>query len=254
MTDFICDRLLLTNDDGIDAPGLRTLEEVARRLAKEVWVVAPARDQSGTSQSLSLHAPVRFHPAGEKRYAVEGTPADCVALAVRYFMAQSPPDFILSGINRGANLGNETVYSGTVGAAMTGGLLGFRSIALSQLFSDRQHVRWSTAEYTSEIALKKLMVLPWEARTCFNVNLPDTEPENVREMLITRQGQGNLQDIGIVVRQDPRTHPYAWLSLERQLCPEPPDCESPAVRAGHITVTPLHFDRTDYCRSITLRS
>jgi len=160
MSDFICNRLLLTNDDGIDAPGLRTLESVARRLAKEVWVVAPDKDKSGVSHSLSLHQPLRFRHAGDKRYVVEGTPADCVVMASRYFMTECQPDFILSGINRGANIGNETVFSGTIGAAMTGIMLGIRAVALSQFFTDRQNVRWDTAEYASELVLRKLLPIP----------------------------------------------------------------------------------------------
>lgn len=246
MSGFICNRVLLTNDDGLDAPGLSALENVARRLAKEVWVVAPEKDQSGTSQSVSLHHPVRFRQDGEKRFAVEGTPADCVIMATRLFMAEAPPDFILSGINRGANIGNETVFSGTVGAAMTGILLGFRAIALSQCITDRQNVRWDTAEYAAEVVLRELMLSQWNARHCFNVNLPDTEPDQVKSIVHTRQGQGNLQDIAITVRADPRAVPYAWLSLERNEPHEAFDCEGAAVRAGHITVTPLHYDRTDY--------
>lgn len=246
MPGFICNRLLLTNDDGIDAPGLRALEKVARRLAKEVWVVAPDKDQSGTSQSLSLHRPIRFHQVGEKRFAVEGTPADCVVMATRCLMAEAKPDFILSGINRGANIGNETVFSGTVGAAMTGILLGLRSVALSQFFIDRQNVRWDTAEYTAEMALRKLLLSQWDAQICYNVNLPDTDPEKVKSMVNTRQGLGNLQNIGVTVREDPRAAPYAWLSLERTELAEASDCEGTAIRAGHITVTPLHFDRTHY--------
>ncbi|MDN2609810.1 5'/3'-nucleotidase SurE [Klebsiella pneumoniae] len=166
MSRFICNTLLLTNDDGFDAPGLKILEKVCQRLAKEVWVVAPACDRSGTSQSLSLHTPLRFRQKGVHRYVVEGTPADCVAMAVRHLMIDSPPDFILSGINRGANIGNETIFSGTVGAAMTGVLLGFRAIALSQYFNNRHNIHWDTAEHASEIVLKYLIQGRWDYGTC----------------------------------------------------------------------------------------
>ena len=125
-------KVLLTNDDGFDAPGLRTLAEVAEELAEEVWIVAPNHDQSGTSHSLSLHTPLRVSHKDERRYSVSGTPGDCVVMAVRHLMMSGRPDLILSGINRGANLGIETVLSGTVGAAMTGLLLGIPSMALSQ--------------------------------------------------------------------------------------------------------------------------
>ncbi|AVG79013.1 5'/3'-nucleotidase SurE [Pantoea ananatis] len=246
MSEFICNRLLLTNDDGIDAPGLNTLIAVASTLAREVWVVAPSQDQSCTSQSLSLHNPVRFRQVGEKQYRVNGTPADCVVLAVRHLMSDAPPDFILSGINRGANLGNETVFSGTVGAAMTGLLLGFHSVALSQFFTDGGNVRWDTARLASEKVLRQLLTTPWQTQICFNVNIPDTDPDKILNIMRTSQGTGNLQSIGITVREDPRGVPYAWLNLERTVKCERADSENTAVRAGNISVTPLHYDRTQY--------
>src|ERR1700704_4055748 len=131
---FPLQRVLLTNDDGIDAPGLAVLEEVAATLAREVWTVAPVHDQSGTSHSVSLHAPLRISRHGERRYGIVGTPGDCVVMAVRHLMRDAPPEAVLSGVNCGGNLGVETVFSGTVGAAMTGTLLGLPSIALSQVF------------------------------------------------------------------------------------------------------------------------
>ena len=137
-------RILITNDDGIDAPGLAALEAVAHQLADEVWVVAPDHDQSGISTAISIHHPLRITPRGERRFSVSGTPADCVAVALRQLMATAP-QLLLSGINKGANLGVETLYSGTVGAAMTGLLMGVPSIALSQYFTRRDGVRWDTA-------------------------------------------------------------------------------------------------------------
>ncbi len=125
------DRILLTNDDGIDAPGLAVLEQVAAELAREVWIVAPAHDQSGTSHSISLHSPLRVARLGDRRFGVVGTPGDCAVLAARRLMRGSPPDLVLSGVSRGANLGVETVFSGTVGAAMTAMLLGLPAIAPS---------------------------------------------------------------------------------------------------------------------------
>src|SRR3712207_4781837 len=135
------DRVLLTNDDGVDAPGLAVLERAAAELAEEVWVVAPAHDQSGTSHSISLHSPLRLARLGDRRFSVVGTPGDCTVMAVRHLMREDPPDLVLSGVNRGANLGIETVFSGTVGAAMTAMLLGLPAIALSQAFRDRKSTR-----------------------------------------------------------------------------------------------------------------
>ncbi len=148
--------------------------------------------------------------------------------------------------NRGANIGNETIFSGTVGAAMTGVLLGFRAIALSQYFNNRHNIHWDTAEHASEIVLKYLIQGRWDYGTCFNVNLPDVEPDSIKDIAITRQGEGNLNNIGVIVREDLRAIPYAWLNLERSENAEPSDSEGSAVRAGHISVTPLHFDRTHY--------
>jgi 5'-nucleotidase len=135
MSEPVVERVLLTNDDGIDAPGLAVLAEVAATIAREVWIVAPEHDQSGTSHSISLHDPLRITEHGPRRFGISGTPGDCVVMAVRHVMRDTPPDLVLSGINRGGNLGLETVFSGTVGAAMTGMLLGIRSIALSQVFA-----------------------------------------------------------------------------------------------------------------------
>lgn len=139
-------RILLVNDDGIDAPGIKLLEDVAQQLADEVWVVAPATDKSGVANSVSLREPVRVEPRGERRYAVHGTPADCVTMAVQHLMKEQLPQLILSGINNGSNIGFETVLSGTVGAAITGLLLGVPSVALSQDKRPEDAVNWRTAE------------------------------------------------------------------------------------------------------------
>jgi len=156
----VVDRVLITNDDGIDAPGLAVLEAVAATLAGEVWVVAPEHDQSGVSHSISLHGPLRVRRRDERRFGVAGTPADCVIVGLRQVMPV-PPDLVLSGINRGANLGVETVFSGTVGGAMAGLLFGVPSIALSQAFSDRAAVRWDTARRLAPAVLRRLVKAEW---------------------------------------------------------------------------------------------
>jgi len=158
-------RVLLTNDDGIDAPGLAALEAVAAEIAEEVWVVAPEHDQSGTSHSISLHSPLRISQQGERRFGVAGTPGDCVVMAARHLMLDAPPTLILSGINRGGNLGVETMFSGTVGAAMTGLLLGLPSIALSQTFRDANRVRWDTARTLAPGVIRTLLAISHDAPT-----------------------------------------------------------------------------------------
>ncbi|MBN3727926.1 5'/3'-nucleotidase SurE [Burkholderia sp. Ac-20379] len=237
-------RLLLTNDDGIDAPGLAVLERVARTLAREVWTVAPASDQSGTSHSLSLHEPLRVVPAGERRFAVRGTPGDCVAVALGSLMQDARPELVLSGVNRGANLGTETVFSGTVGAAMTSMLIGVPAIALSQAFSDRNAVPWDTAGEHAAGVIRQLVAAGWEADACLNVNFPPVAASEVGALKVTTQGRGLLGGVEIVSRTDPREHGYHWLKLARGPRDDAPDSETLSLRAGHITVTPLKFERT----------
>lgn len=239
------DRVLLTNDDGIDAPGLAVLEQVAAELAREVWVVAPAQDQSGTSHSISLHAPLRAARLGDRRFAVVGTPGDCVVLAVRHLMRDDPPDLVLSGINRGANLGIETVFSGTVGAAMTATLLGLPAVALSQAFRDRDAVRWTTARAHAGPVIEQLWPVVAGTTACLNVNFPDMPPESTGPLTLTRQGVGVVQGIEVDSRTDLRGGEYHWLHFRRGPRDNPPDAESVQVNAGRIAVTPLRFERTD---------
>src|SRR5258708_16157147 len=198
-------KVLLTNDDGFDAPGLRTLTEVAEELAEEVWIVAPNYDQSGTSHSLSLHSPLRVSQKEERRYSVSGTPGDCVAMAVRHLMVSGRPDLILSGINRGANLGIETVFSGTVGAAMTGLLLGIPSMALSQAFSDRNAVRWDTARALAPKVIRQFAKGAWNQGPILNINFPDVSLGDVGPVELTTQETGLMRDVGLISATDPRT-------------------------------------------------
>ncbi|UFN47634.1 5'/3'-nucleotidase SurE [Roseomonas sp. OT10] len=238
-------RVLLTNDDGIHAPGLAVLERVAAALAREVWVVAPEHDQSGTSHSISLHSPLRVSPQGERRFAVLGTPGDCAVMGVRALLAEGPPELILSGINRGANLGVETVFSGTVGAAMTGMLLGIPSIALSQAFSDPDAVPWATAEALAPDVIRRLLAESWGDRACLSVNFPDCAPEEAGPLTLTRQGVGLVEGIDVISRTDPRRIGYHWLQFRRGPRPNAEDSETVAVAQGRVSVTPLRFERTD---------
>lgn len=240
----IVSRVLLTNDDGIDAPGLAVLEQIAASLAAEVWVVAPEHDQSGTSHSISLHAPLRFSRQGERRFGVSGTPGDCVVMAVRHLMADHPPDLVLSGVNRGANLGVETVFSGTVGAAMTGMLFGLPAIALSQTFSDPAAVRWDTARMLAPEVIRRLYRVGLGIHACLNVNFPDVPAADAQPMTLTRQGAGIVKGINVIPRVDPRGFTYHWLQFQREQKEDLADSETAVVRAGGISVTPLRFERT----------
>lgn len=241
--DPVVHRVLITNDDGIDAPGLAVLEAVASTLAREVWVVAPEDDQSGVSHSISLHAPLRVRGRDERRFAVTGTPADCIIIGARQVMPAFP-DLVLSGINRGANLGVETVFSGTVGGAMAGLLLGVPSIALSQAFSDRNAVRWDTARQLAPGVLRWLLKADWADVACLNVNFPDVPAERAGPMAVTRQGQGLMKGLDVTARIDPRGLAYSWLHITRGESVDAVGSETQVVIAGGIAVTPLQFERT----------
>ncbi|RMT83392.1 5'/3'-nucleotidase SurE [Pseudomonas viridiflava] len=238
------ERILLTNDDGINAPGLKILERIACQLANEVWVVAPLLDQSGASHSLSLHTPLRLSSHGNRRFAVNGTPGDCVAMALGHLLNHDRPDLILSGVNRGTNLGVETVFSGTVGAAMTGLLFGIPSIALSQATTPNRAIPWDVALHHGPAVIAQLMNMQWPDDVCLNVNFPDHALNDVRPLKLTRQGKGRLDGVTVSSQHDPRGVEYHWLSLERGHLADQAGTESAELLAGHITATPLMFERT----------
>ena len=235
--------VLITNDDGIDAPGLEVLEAVAATLTREVWVVAPEHDQSGVSHSISLHTPLRVRRRGDRRFGVSGTPADCVIVGLRQVMPVLP-ELVLSGINRGANLGVETVFSGTVGGAMAGLLHGVPSIALSQAFSDRNAVRWETASQLAPGVIRRLLQAHWADGACLNVNFPDVPAERAGPLTVTRQGHGLMKAVEVTARIDPRGGGYSWLHITRGQSTDGADTESEVIAAGGIAVTPLQFERT----------
>ncbi len=239
------DRILLTNDDGIAAPGLDVLEYIASRLAREVWIVAPEHDQSGVSHSVSLHHPLRVVQHGPRRFGVTGTPGDCAVMAARHLMLDTPPDLLLSGVNRGANLGMETVFSGTVGGAMTGMMLGIPSIAMSQAFRDRANVPWETARAKGAEVVRQLLAIGWNPDTCLNVNFPDTTPDACGPATLCRQGIGLIQGMVVETRTDPRGMTYHWLNFHRGPREQAPESDVDVLRAGRIGVTPIRYDRTD---------
>jgi 5'-nucleotidase len=240
----VFDRILITNDDGIDAPGLRVLEGIAAEFGREIWIVAPEHDQSGVSHAISLHHPLRMTERGPRRYAVAGTPGDCAVLAACRLMADALPQLLLCGVNRGANLGVETVFSGTVGGAMTGVMLGIPSIALSQAWTDRDAVRWDTAAALGPGVVRRLLTAGWSAGVCLSVNFPDLPPGEAGPLTSARQSFG-LIDVETLPRTDPRGLTYYWVKFRRGR-PEPaPESDIEALAAGKVVVTPLRCDRTD---------
>ena len=238
-------RILLTNDDGIHAPGLELLERIARQLSDDVWVCAPAVEQSGTGHSLTLHLPVRLHEHGEKRFAVAGTPTDSINLALRKLFTDRKPDLVLSGINHGENLGDDVTYSGTVSAAMEAALAGIPAIALSQALRMAGH-GFAAAEAWGVKVLKPLLTLPQARRTVININFPARSPDAVRGVRVARQGFHDYARGTLVEGTDPRGRPYFWFGLEdiEHTLDHGTDLE--AVNDGYISVTPLHLDLTHH--------
>lgn len=238
-------RILLTNDDGVHAEGLATLERIARTLTDDVWVVAPETDQSGFAHSLSLSEPLRLRQVGERHFAVRGTPTDCVIMGVRKIMPE-PPDLILSGVNSGSNVADDVTYSGTVAGAMEGTLLGIRSIALSQAYNVEEGARvvpWDTTEALAPALLEKLIATDLPAGVFLNVNFPNCRPEEVEETVVTSQGK-LVYGLWIDERQDGRGFPYYWLRFGRETSELVPGTDMAALRDRRISVTPLKLDLT----------
>ena len=239
-------RILLTNDDGIHAPGLEVLERIARALSDDVWVVAPSEEQSGAGHSLTLTRPVRIRTHGERRFSVTGTPTDAVTMGLKRLLP-APPDLILSGVNRGANLGDDITYSGTVSAAIEGALAGIRSIALSQvLLRDSEHEQFDAARRFGPEVVRKLLDAPFGDRTFVNVNFPPLPADRVKGIRAVRQGFHDYSRGSVVEGRDPRGLKYYWFglySIEHTL-DHGTDLE--AIDEGYVSVTPLQLDLTQH--------
>lgn len=240
-------RILITNDDGIYAPGLEVLERIARVLSEDVWICAPEQEQSGSSHSLSLHMPVRLRKLGEKRFTVSGTPTDCVLLALQEAIPvkEQPVKLILSGVNRGSNAADDVTYSGTVAAAMEGTILHVPSIALSQLFEDDSEPYWQTAELHAPGLIKKLASAGWPRNTLINLNFPHCPPDQVKGIRVCPQGKRKVS-VALTPRRDVKGRPYYWIGGERDNTADRPGVDVELLHAGYITVTPLGLDMTDY--------
>jgi 5'-nucleotidase len=240
-------RILLTNDDGYHARGLAVLERIARTISDDITVVAPAEEQSGKGRSLTLTEPFRVRRHGDGRYAVKGTPTDCVMFALAEVMADAKPDLILSGVNRGGNLAEDVSYSGTVSAAMEGALAGIRSIALSQRYARSgmgDAVPFDTAEAWGERVLRPLLDVDMEPRTLVNINFPPIAADAVQGIKVVSQGFRDYGRVALDKRLDPRGFPYYWLAMGRMPHQAVPDTDLDAIEAGFVTVTPLQLDLT----------
>ena len=240
-------RILVTNDDGIHSSGLELLEKVARELSDDVWTVAPEFDNSGVSHSLSLSDPLRLREVANQRFAVKGTPTDCVIMATRHVMKERRPDLVLSGINRGSNVAEDVGYSGTIAGAMEGTVLGIPSIALSQSYgrAGREHIKWQCGERHGASTIRMVLEAGIPAGSLVNINFPDCEPEDVRGLAVTAQGKRDNGLLGIEERRDGRGNPYFWIGFSRQPFTPGNGTDLQALAQGKISVTPLRLDMTD---------
>ena len=240
-------RILLTNDDGVNAPGLEVLERIAARFSSDLSVVAPSEEQSGAGHSLTLTQPVRLRKLGDRRFCVTGTPTDSVMMGLAWILKEERPDLILSGVNRGANLGEDVTYSGTVSAAMEGALAGIPSIALSQCYAKEgmgDTVPFAAAEAWAERVLKPLLDTPIAPRTLVNVNFPALAPDDVKGIRVVRQGIRDYGRTRIVQRTDPRGYNYYWFGLGPMIETPGHSTDLEAIDDGYVSVTPLHLDLT----------
>lgn len=237
-------RILLSNDDGVRAPGMKVLERIARKLTKDVWIVAPENEQSGAGHSLTFRMPLFISRLAPRRYSVAGTPTDAVLLGIQEVMKDRPPDLVLSGVNRGENMGDHITYSGTVSAAMEGALLGIPSVALSQQLTDWRRVHWPTAEKWGPEVLRKLISVSWRTRTLMNVNFPDLPPDQVKGTVVTTQGE-RVMGGGIVEARHPRGGRYYWLGPLSLDVKARKGTDLEAAARGYVTVTPIALDLTD---------
>ncbi|MFO1507904.1 MAG: 5'/3'-nucleotidase SurE [Lysobacterales bacterium] len=236
-------RVLVSNDDGVDAPGLAVL---ARRLAAvgEVVVVAPDRDRSGASNSLTLDRPIRVKQLPDGRYRVTGTPTDCVHLALSGLL-EFEPDIVVSGINNSANLGDDVIYSGTVSAAMEGRFLGLPAIAISLVANGHDDRHYDSAADAVLMLMRRLLVDPLPADTILNVNVPDRPWGEIRGVEVTRLGRRH-RSAPCIPETDPRGHPIYWIGPAGDAEDNGPGTDFHAVQSGCVSITPIHVDLTRY--------
>jgi 5'-nucleotidase len=241
-------RILLTNDDGVHAAGLKLLERIASQFSEDVWIVAPETDQSGVAHSFSLSSPLRLREIAPRHFAVQGTPTDCVLMAVRRILADKKPDLVLSGVNRGQNVAEDVTYSGTIAAAIEGTLLGIKSIALSQSYGGlegREKPIWDATEAFAPKAIEKILEIGVPPGVLINVNFPPCAADDVKGVVVTAQGRRDADLLRVEERRDGRNIPYYWLMFQRAGFTPGEGTDLEALAAHKVSVTPLRIDLTD---------
>jgi 5'-nucleotidase len=240
-------RILLTNDDGINAQGLAALEAIARTLSDDVWVCAPEAEQSGASRSLTLSEPLRARQLDERRFAVRGTPTDCVMLAIQYLIEGDRPNLVLSGVNRGLNVAEDVTMSGTVAGAIEGMALGVPAIALSQMtdgYRGDHRSDFASAESFAPGLIAKLVSTGWPEDVILNINFPVAAGKPITEVEVTRQGFRDIRTRYAEQRTDLRGRDYFWLGYRNEPSRPAEGTDLRAAYEGRISVTPLHIDLT----------
>ena len=238
-------RILISNDDGVRAPGIKVLERIARQITDDVWTCAPLNEQSGAGHSLTLRYPLWLRRIATRRYAVEGTPTDSVLVGIHHAVKDRKPDLVLSGINRGSNMGEFITYSGTCSAAMEATILGVPAIAFSQQTDfDRTNTQWATAEKYAPDLIRKLCAAGWPQRTFINVNFPDCPPDEVTGVEVTSQGSRPMGD-SLVESRHPRGGRYFWVGALPIHSSGKKGTDLAAVEARRISVTPIDLDFTN---------
>lgn len=232
-------RILIANDDGIHAEGLLALEEALQEISTQVWVVAPLAERSASSHAISLQRPVRFEQLSERKFAVEGTPADAIIVALNKLMP-APPHLVVAGVNRGANLGENVFYSGTVAAAFEAVLNHVPAFAIS--VASRGEFQFEVAAAFAVKLAEKMLRDPLPRDLLLNVNVPCPWRNGVR---LTRQSQKLTKNL-LVENTDPRGRKYFWIHEQLDVSQIAPGTDYAAIQDGTISVTPLHSDRTEY--------
>jgi len=244
-------RVLISNDDGINAPGIKALERAIKRIAGEVWVIAPETEQSAAGHSLTLRSPLSIRKISPTHHAINGTPTDSVLLGVQHVMKACRPDIVVSGVNRGGNLGEDVTYSGTVAAAMEGTLLGIPSLAFSMVTPEGGHTHWDTAEAYVEAVMKHVSALTFPRGVLLNVNIPDCPVKDVTGIESTSQGRRKI-GCELLEGKDPRGRPYFWIGAQRDEDRSRPGSDLEAVGRNAVSVTALSLDLTHAAMGKTL--
>lgn len=239
-------RIMVTNDDGVDADGIKVLEAIANTLSDDVWVCAPAHEQSGASRKMSLSEPVPVRRLSERRYSVAGTPSDAAFLGIHDIIPGKRPDLVLSGVNRGQNLAEDVTVSGTIAAAFQAMQLGVPAVALSQSFFWRENAKppYHTAQAHAPDLLRRLFAAGWPPNVVLNLNFPDCPPDEVKGVSVTRHGHRDQWRMRAERRQDLRGRDYYWLGFEGKRSNTEPGEDLHAIYENAISVTPLRLDLT----------